>query len=91
MALLLQRRGVRATPRQIDYWTRSGYLHPENPEPGSGTERKFSLEETEVASRMARLVAAGFVPAAAAEHARLGVGCHEIGPGVFLEISPGVA
>lgn len=88
MVVPLQRQGVRATERQLDYWTRAGYLRPDNPDPGSGTARKFSAEETEVASRMARLVAAGFVPAAAAEYARLGVGCHEIGPDLFVEVGP---
>jgi DNA-binding transcriptional MerR regulator len=33
-----------ATYRQLDHWVRKGYLHPENPEPGSGSVRRFSVD-----------------------------------------------
>lgn len=81
-------RTVPASERQLDYWARSGYLRPDNPDPGSGRSRQWSAEELAVAQRMARLVSAGFVPAAAAEYARLGIGCHEIAPDIFLEVGP---
>jgi DNA-binding transcriptional MerR regulator len=47
------------TYRRLDFWTRRGYLHPTNPEPGIGHERHYPLAEAAVAVRMAELVKAG--------------------------------
>lgn len=45
--------------RRIDHWTRLGYLHPINPNCGTGHERYYPPGETTLAVRMARLVNAG--------------------------------
>lgn len=58
------------TQRQITHWIRQGYLLPDQPPPGSGRSREWPEREVRVAQLMARLVAGGFAPAAAAEHAR---------------------
>ena len=59
------------TYRQVDLWTRAGYLMPVgDAEPGTGHYRDYSWAEVRVAAWMARLVAAGFAPAAAARMAR---------------------
>lgn len=58
------------TARQVDYWTRRGYLHPDTPSPGSGHWRNWSTAELTVGRRMARLVKAGLTPAAAHRVAR---------------------
>jgi hypothetical protein len=69
------------TYRQVDYWCRRGFLRPTNPGPGSGTVRVFLPAEYEVAVFMARAVAAGVSPDAAARAAR-----HDglLAPGVRL-------
>lgn len=56
--------------RQIHFWIQQGYLLPGQPPPGSGRTHDWPDSEVCVAQMMARLVVAGFVPAAAAEHAR---------------------
>ena len=58
--------------RQLDYWTRRGFLCPEQTEPGSGRSRRWSLAELDVAERMAALVSAGLTPEAAVRAARRG-------------------
>lgn len=58
------------TYRQLDYWTRQGYLHCDNPTPGSGTRRTWPAEQLAVASVMAVLVAAGLTVEAAHHAAR---------------------
>lgn len=60
------------TYRNLDYWCRMGWLHPINPDPGSGTRRLFPPGEYRVAVLMVRYVAAGVSPAAAARAARRG-------------------
>lgn len=59
-----------ATYRQLDHWTRRGYLRPAEPTPGTGVPRSWPPQEVEVARVMARLVTAGVVPDRAAAVAR---------------------
>jgi DNA-binding transcriptional MerR regulator len=58
------------TYRQVDHWTRRGYLKPYREADGSGSQREFLISEAEVARWMARLDAAGFKLEAAATLAR---------------------
>lgn len=62
---LVQHTGV--SYRQLDYWIRAGYVKPMgDPGPGTGNAREFSWVQVQIATWMARLVKAGFTPAAAA-------------------------
>jgi DNA-binding transcriptional MerR regulator len=47
------------TYRQLDYWTRRGYVRPIEPTPGSGFPRQWTDEEAAVVERIAGLVASG--------------------------------
>jgi hypothetical protein len=49
------------TYRQVDYWTRAGYLHPiGDPCPGSGNDpREYSDDQVALACQMSRLTKAG--------------------------------
>lgn len=76
-----------ATTRQLAHWVDQGYLNATRR--GSGNEWQWAPGEARIAQRMARLVAVGFVPAAAAEHARLGEGRHDLGHGITVEVSGG--
>lgn len=58
------------TYRQLDYWTRRGYLRPAELNPGCGRDRQYSLSETAVARRMGGLVGAGLTVESAASIAR---------------------
>ena len=60
------------TYRRVDYWTRLGYLRVlgDEPNPGSGFTRRWPISEYRIACRMAKLIDAGFILAAAAELAR---------------------
>ena len=50
------------TYRQLDYWTRCGYLTPvHKPTPGSGHPRIYPLDQVDLAREMGRLIAAGIV------------------------------
>lgn len=64
------------TYRQVDYWTRAGYLRPAsgNPTPGSGHRREWDETELDVALLMGKLTEAGLMPRAAALVARQHVG-----------------
>lgn len=55
--------------RQLDYWVRQGYLHPEH-EGGTGKARIWSDDELAVLRRMADLVQHGVLPSFAARIAR---------------------
>jgi hypothetical protein len=68
--------GAEVTYRQLDYWTRQGWLHPETRAGGRGPgyHRRWPIGEQRVAGIMARLVAVGFGPAAAAIVARAAAG-----------------
>lgn len=59
-----------ATYRQVDYWSRVGYLRPPEPTPGSGAQRVFSPTEVQVAYLMVALTNAGVEVGAAALAAR---------------------
>ena len=48
------------TYRQLDHWVRSGRIAVEQPARGSGAQRLFSVEQTEVVYHAVRLVWAGF-------------------------------
>lgn len=61
-----------ATYRQLDYWSRTGYLHPNNVLAGSGVARTWPDGELEVARLMAQFVQAGLTVPAAAHAARHG-------------------
>lgn len=59
------------TYRQLDYWTRTGYLHAANGDtPGTGNARFYTVSEVAVATLMGRLTAAGITPRVAGELAR---------------------
>lgn len=58
------------TYRQLDFWTRQGFLVADNPDCGSGIVRTFPPETVEVARLMATYTAAGIGPSAA-HHAAL--------------------
>jgi hypothetical protein len=58
------------TYRQLDWWTRCGYVQPPDPEPGSGTPRQWPDDEAVVVVIMAALVLAGVQPRQAAHAAR---------------------
>ena len=71
--------------RNLDYWTRQGWLRPENgATPGSGRSREWPESELEIARRMARLTAAGITASVAAEFAREQWPFGDIAPGATL-------
>jgi hypothetical protein len=76
------------THRQLDHWVRQGYLAPVVAAPGTGNSREWLPIEIEIGRRMARLVAAGFVPERAAVIARFNWPAAEIAPGIRIEVSP---
>lgn len=59
--------------RQIDYWTRVGYVRAVEPTPGSGTAREWSPTELAIANRIYLLVNAGLSLVVAARVARTAV------------------
>lgn len=66
--------------RQIDYWTRLGYLHAVRPDVGSGQLRLWPVTEVPVVRRMGQLTRAGVSPADAERVARGG----QLAPGVHV-------
>lgn len=59
------------TYRQLDYWTRTGLVHPATPAlPGSGYARGWHPDEVRVLAVLARLVAGGIAPHVSARLAR---------------------
>jgi hypothetical protein len=58
------------TYRQLDYWTRRGWIRADGHGKGSGRPRCWPALERSTATLMARLVGVGFHPAAAAPIAR---------------------
>lgn len=73
------------TYRQLDYWVRQDWLHPDNPDGGTGSRRTFPPSEVAVAKTMAILTAAGVAASAAARAARNG---GWLAPGVHVTIEP---
>lgn len=67
------------TYRQLDYWTRRGYLKAEDPTPGSGHSRTWLEDEQVIAARMLRLISCGFTVEAAARIARDETDLHIVG------------
>lgn len=55
------------TYRQLDFWTRSGYITMTRSAAGSGSQRVFSESEVAVVKRLAMLVRAGVSPLAASQ------------------------
>jgi hypothetical protein len=76
------------THRQVDFWVRQGHLKAVQPSPGSGYHRSFPPPEFAVAVRMAELVRAGILPAAACRAARNG---GQLAPGVRIVIEEAAA
>ncbi|TDD93648.1 MerR family transcriptional regulator [Actinomadura rubrisoli] len=72
------------TYRQLDLWTRSGYLHALQAGPGSGHARRYSRDEVEVAALMVRLHAAGLNVQTAHHAAR------ELAAGRPAVLAPGI-
>lgn len=54
------------TYRQLFYWSRKGWLHPDNPGCGSGHTLHWPDSEARTANIMLRLIASGYSPAGAA-------------------------
>jgi len=63
-------RQVGVSPRQIDIWTRYGFLITTTPRPGSGYARRWPVEELEVARRMVAYMQVGLSVRAANHAAR---------------------
>ena len=74
------------TYRQLYHWACRGYLHPEG-QRGTGCDWDWPASEVLVAQRMARLVAAGLVPAKAAQIARECWPAGELAPGIRIEVT----
>jgi hypothetical protein len=75
------------TYRQVDYWTRVGYLKPVQPGPGgTGVPRRWPVSECRIALLMGRLVAAGFTHEAAHKVARAEGGVCELAPGIHVTL-----
>jgi hypothetical protein len=75
------------TYRQLDWWTRKGYLKVVNDGCGSGYARQWSATERAAAATMARLVAAGLTVQAAHRVARSPGSTCELAPGVHITVS----
>ena len=77
---------VGATARQVDHWTRRGYLQPENLHPGIGQPLRYPHSEVAVAALMVRLVQGGVQPGKAHPLARalLAAPTAMLGPGLVL-------
>lgn len=58
------------TYRQVDHWTRQGWIRSESGPGGSGHQREYSPAEVRAATWMARLTRAGFAPSAASRIVR---------------------
>lgn len=73
--------------RQLDTWTRKGYLEAEGAGGGSGRAREWSMDELVIARRIKTLLAAGFVLAVAADLARKNDGEHDLVDGVSVNLA----
>lgn len=62
--------GTGVTYRQLDYWTRQGWVRPEVEAAGSGYARAWHPDEARVVAILGRLAAAGVAPPAAARVTR---------------------
>lgn len=77
------------TYRQLDHWTRQGWLRAENATPGSGHARVWPPEELMVAGLMRRLTLAGFSASRAAAMARDAVETADLVDGSFTFLLAG--
>jgi hypothetical protein len=59
-----------ATWRQVDWWTRAGYLKPSNKKRGTGTPNRYPIAEAQIAAYALELITAGFTASAALGYAR---------------------
>lgn len=80
---------VGITRRQLDYWTRQGYLHCEDREVDtSGYPRRWPIAERDIAMLMQRMITAGVTVEVAATVARqvveTGMPEASIGDGITL-------
>jgi DNA-binding transcriptional MerR regulator len=79
------------TYRQLDYWSRAGYLKPGRQwagnRYGSGSPRSWPEAELAVAKLMGRLTAAGLPLKTAHRIARSGQSRAEIAPGIVIEVT----
>lgn len=76
--------------RQLDHWTRHGWLHPDRRHPGSGHDRRWPVGEVVVATTIRRLLDSGLTIHAAQGIARdlLANGAHDL-PGGYRLLDPG--
>jgi DNA-binding transcriptional MerR regulator len=76
--------------RQLDYWIRVGYLHPDDAQAGTGSRRGWSETEIRVAALIFELERAGFRLEVAAEMARARVTSDTVtfrpGRGVVVDV-----
>lgn len=56
--------------RRVDYWIRTGHLHPDQPTAGSGINRDWPDTELAIADRIVQLTDAGVALRPAAQIAR---------------------
>lgn len=75
------------TPRQVDYWTRNGWLRLATESVGTGVPREWRPGEDTVGRMMQRLIAAGLTAPAAHAVARAG-GDHDLADGVRVVVTP---
>jgi MerR HTH family regulatory protein len=73
-----------ATARQIDHWTRSGWIRAADTAHGKGNHRRWPEDEIAVAVIMRRLLATGLPGTVASRVAR---GELEIGPGILVFVN----
>lgn len=59
-----------ATYRQVDYWSKQGYLRPEELKTGSGKHRRWPRQELDILRVMVQLNQIGLDPGRAAKYAR---------------------
>ena len=78
------------TYRQLDHWTRRGYLKPQHDKGGSGVPRDWPGKEIRVAATIGRLTRAGVDVSVAARIARDHVTLDQreftLAPGIKVEI-----
>ena len=95
VAALLADHGLRPSYRQVDYWTRVGYVRAEERTyAGSGHWRVWSRDEVAILAAMLRLMGAGVELREAAAMARAGITTRSLtvqpGPDLTLHVGPGV-
>jgi hypothetical protein len=74
------------TVRQIEHWTRCGYLKADVKHPGTGSRRVWPAAERPIARRMVALVRAGVSAHQAAYFARVAPATITFGEGITLTL-----